>query len=313
MSRDNLEKMISVSKGIRADIHDETRAEINGENKQKHRKSNKVKMTQRGKAVAAAFLVSVAGWIGVGHVKEYKYQKNIDKYNEDTLMIVPPTNLQFDEKEKEESIEYLSSVFSYLNDDLSDIEKEERTDIIERYVSSGKAIELEEKVMARKLDIAKKLGDAKNIDRSNSKETEIIFYNTYEEGKSFRISGVSEEHYKIEGLRIFENDVPDNLIEAAKDCIKYKNKDWGFADKDECVQVGIQIAKNTETMMNEHYIITDDGIERINNDDFKDLVEEYNVEADKKTAKEREDFYNEYGYVGKKVSNAIEIDEQEML
>ncbi len=312
MNRDNLEKMISVSKGIRADIHDETRAEINGDNKTKHRKTNKVKMTTKGKAVATAFLVSIAGWIGVGHVKEYKYQKAIDKYNEETLMIVPPKNLKLEEEEQKKSVEYLSAVFSYLNDDLTESEKEERTEIIDKYVCSGEAIELEEKVMARQLDIAKKLGDAKHIDRDDLKETKLKFYNSHEYGKEFTISGVSTEHYKVQGLQIFENDVPDNLIQAAKDCINYRNRDWGFVDKEERVEVGIQIAKNTETMMNEHYVITDDGIERINNSDFKDLVEEYNDKADKKTAKQREEFYNEYGFVGEKVSNRIEIDEQQL-
>ncbi len=310
MSMDNLEKMISVSKGIRADIHDKTRNEIEGTNIRNEKKSRELKMTKKGKAVVTAFLVSVAGWIGVGQLKDYKYQKDIDKYNESVLMVVPPENLKFDDKEKEESVEYLSAVFSYLNDELTENEIEERKETIDKYVRTGKAIEIEEKVMSRQLDLAKKMGDAEAIEKNNSKETELIFYNNIDDNKGFRISGVQGEYYPIEGIRIFENDVPNNLIESAKDCIKYDDMNWGSLDKDERVQVGIEIAEHTETLMNEHYIITDKGIERINNDDFKNLAKKYNEIEKEKSEKQREDIYEKYGISVEKMSDELHIDDE---
>lgn len=309
MSRDNLEKMISVSRGIRADIHDETRTEIEGLKNRNSKKSDNLKMTKRGKAMLTAFLVSVTGWIGVGQLKEYKYQKDIDKYNESVLMLVPPENLKFNEEDKMKSVRYLSAVDKYLNGDLDENEEKQCEDIIYNTVVTGDAIELEEKVMARQLDIAKKLGDAKSIDEHDSKDTELTFYNNVGEDNGFRISGVTGEYYPVEGLRIFENDVPKNLINSAKDCIKYGDMNWSNMDRDECVEVGIQIAQNTETLMNEHYIITDKGIERINNKDFKELAEEYNEKEKEKSEKQRESIYNKYGVSVEKMSDIINTDD----
>lgn len=309
------EKMISASKGIRAEIHDKTRKEIEITNqKNPNVKPNKThNKLRKGRALATAFVLSISGWIGVGQVKDYKYQKDIDKHNDGTIMLVPPENFKFDKDEQREATEYLTAAFSYSRDDITESEKEKYADTIDEYVRTGKAIELEKNVMTRQLDIAKKIGDSKSIDGYDRQQTKLTFYNEPGEAKGFRISGVDGEYYQIEGVRIFENDVPKNLINSARDYYKYSDTNWGNMNRNERIEVGIQIAENTETLMNDHYVITKNGIERVNNKDFKQLAEEYNDKEKKKSAETRQKVYDEYGYVGKEEVAQLRADDSRDL
>ena len=140
----NKEKMISSSKAIRAAIHDETRKEIESLRKVNPRTETKKTHTLKKKnAIATAFVLSISGWIGVGHVREFNYQRAIDKHNDGTIMLVPPENLNFEEEERKEAAEYLAAAFAYSESDISESEKEKYADTIDNYVKTGKAIRLE--------------------------------------------------------------------------------------------------------------------------------------------------------------------------
>lgn len=291
MNKFNQEYSKFESRAIRQMYFDNTQKEINEALKEKetNNKAQTSRKLKKGRALLTAFVISAAGWIGVGHVKEYKYQKDIDKYNENMLMLVPSDDLNMTKDDRDDATQYLTAVFEYQDNDISDEEKSNYENIIDGYVASGKAIKLEEQILTKKLDLAKKVSSYKAIDKKyDTQKTTLSFYDEPGDPDGFHISGVQGEAYPIEGWHIISNDVPDNLIKSAKDCMKYKNYDWGTMEKDERVEVGVKIGKHTETLLNEHYIINKKGIKRINSEDYQDLLEDYKKEDAKKT-REREE------------------------
>jgi len=210
-----------------------------------------------------------------------------------------PNDITLSEKERKEGAEYLIAVSELSKNDSWDKEEDYERIVLD-YTMSGKAYNMMKKVMVAKLDSAKKYGDIEEY--KDNEKTEIKYINNVEE-QGFRISGVEQSFYSVNGFDILAENIPENLKQLTEDILDYDGK-WD--NREDCLKDGIEIGTHLETVIGENYILKDSKIERINDEDYKKCKEKYVEKQNKKEEETRDRIWNEYGIAAEEMKHRVE-------